>query len=122
MPSQLVNDVRALIAARHEAGSPPTALERTFILAALGKRTAAGDVVDELEEAITLGRRVLLTEPPAEAPADLVRARRREAATRLLAAARAVLDDDPFLDGYDPAAAAPDTDHGGRPERADLDR
>jgi hypothetical protein len=123
MPSQLVTDVRHLIRDRTDAGRPLTALEHTFLLAAIAPRTGAAgrDVVAELEDAITYGRRVLLADPPAGTDPAVVDQRRREAARRLLAAARAALDFDPFVDTYDPTAALPTADHGGRPARADID-
>lgn len=116
MPSQLVNDVRALIRERSETGQPITDLERTFILSALGTRVrAGGDVVDELEAAIAETRTLLTVNTP-EGPRRII--------TRLLAAARAALD-------YTPAPTAPaevlppevaDADPlGGRPPRADVD-
>ena len=121
MPSQLVRDVRQLITERTEAGVPLSAIERTFILSAIAPRTGAGtDVVDELDAAIVYGRRVLLADPPAGTDPAVVAQRRREAATRLLAAARAAIDFDPFLEEREPALATtlpPDP----RPKRADVD-
>lgn len=112
MPSQLVDDVRRLLRARFDAGRPVTDLERTLILATLARRVRADeDVVDELEAAIKAARYTL-----AESHAE----HRPAAIRRLLAASRAVLDYDPFVE-YDPAACAPAVDHGGRPERADID-
>lgn len=119
MPSELVDGVRALIRARVDAGKPVTDLERTLILATLARRVRADkDVVDELEAAIATARIVLLGRPIAapEHPLD----ERRAAIRRLLAASRAVLDYDPFVE-YDPAATAPAVDHGGRKRRADID-
>jgi hypothetical protein len=121
MPSQLVDEVRRLIAAREEARRPLTSLERAFLTAAITPRRNVPDLVDELEEAIVLARRVLLADPPPGVDAVLVAGRRRHATTRLIAAARAVLDHDPALEDYDPTATAPPVDHGGRLERADVD-
>lgn len=122
MPSQLVTDVRRLIAERTEAGAPLSAIERTFLLSVIAppRSRASVDVVEELEEAITYGRRVLLTDPPATAAPDVVAQRRREAATRLLAAARAALDFDPARE-FDPATTDTDLPADPRPKRADVD-
>lgn len=112
MPSELVDGVRALIRTRVDAGRPVTDLERTLILATLARRVRADeDVVDELEAAIVAARYTL-----AESHAE----HRPAAIRRLLAASRAVLDYDPFVE-YDPAATAPAVDHGGRKPRADID-
>lgn len=119
MASQLVDDVRRLIRDRVEAGHPLTDLERVFLLAAIAPKATAGDVVDELEEAIRLGRSILLGTPPSGWAPTQVEAMRRQAASRLLAAARAVLDFDPFREPYDPTAALPTERL--RPERADVD-
>lgn len=126
MPSQLVTDVRQLITDRTEAGLPLTALERTFLLAAIAPRSGAGtDVVEELDAAITYGRRVLLAEPPAGTDPTVVAQRRREAATRLLAAARAAIDFDPTV-GLETEADAEPVVAGSlppdpRPKRLDVD-
>lgn len=122
MASQLVDDVRRLLRDRAEAGVPLTALERTFLLAAMAPRSAAsGDVVDELEEAITYARRVLLGDPPKGTDPAVVDQRRREAARRLLAAARAAISYDPFIDTEPEVnATAADTDSP-RPHRLDVD-
>ena len=121
MPSLLVDEVRGLIRTREEAGRPITSLERAMLIATIHPRRNTPDLVDELEAAIAQGRAVLLGNPPAGADPTYVAQHRRTAATRLLAAARAILDHDPALEDYDPTAAVPDTDHGGRPERADID-
>lgn len=119
MPSQLVTDVRRLLAERTEAGAPLTALERTFLLAAIAPRTnASADVVTELDDAITYARRVLLSEPPTGTDPRVVAQRRREAAGRLIAAARNALDYDPFLNLED---RLPDHPADPRPKRADVD-
>lgn len=118
MPSQLVDDVRALLRERAEAGRPLTALERTFLLAAMAPRTATGsDVVDELEAAITDARRYCLTDPPPQVAREDVDKARRAAVVRLLAAARAAIDYDPVPPATD------DVDHPAdpRPRRADVD-
>lgn len=119
MPSELVVEVRRLIRRRTEEGRPLTMPERALLLATLAPpRRTGGDVVDELEAAIAAGRRHLFTTPTTPADVDAT----REAARRLLAAARAVLDYAPaYPDDFDPAATAPLIDHGGRPERADVD-
>jgi hypothetical protein len=122
MPSALVDEVRALIAAREEAKRPLTSLERAMLTASITPRRNTPDLVDELEAAITQGRRVLLGDPPPGADPAYVAAHRRTAATRLLAAARAVLDHDPAresLEDYDPTANLPDERL--RPARADVD-
>lgn len=123
MPSPLVEGIRALIAERVDAGVPLSSLERTHVLAALAARTdASRDTIDELEDAITQARAVLLSEPPAGLPDDHVKTVRRDATLRLLAAARACIDYDPFND-YNPTALLDhDTEtHAGRKHRADID-
>lgn len=118
MPSQLVTDVRRLLADRADQGAPLTDLERTFLLAAIAPRTTAGDVVDELDAAIEYGRRVLLADPPRGTDPAVVAQRRREAARRLIVAARSALDYDPFLDVNTDLDELPGP---GRPYRVDVD-
>lgn len=121
MPSQLVDDVRRLIADRTEAGRPLTDLERTFLLAAITPKATAGDVVDELEAALATARRVLLSDPHPSADPTLVEQHRRRAAAALIVAARAVLDFDPFREPYDPTAALDGMPDDPRRKRADVD-
>lgn len=121
MASQLVDDVRRLLRDRAEAGVPLTALERTFLLAAMAPRSgASGDVVDELEAAITYARRVLLADPPAGTDPAVVEQRRREAALRLIGAARSAITYDPFVD-REPNAELAELPPDPRPKRADVD-
>ena len=121
MPSQLVDDVRRMVRDREEAGHPLTALERTFILAAVVPHRNTPDVVDELEAAITVATRVLLTAPPPDVPPAYVADKRRIAATRLIAAARTVLDHDPALEPADELdTPLPELDPDRR-RRADVD-
>lgn len=118
MPSQLVTAVRALLTERADAGVPLTALERTFLLSALAPRTGASDdVVGQLEAAIVYARRVLLTDPPAGTDPAVVDQRRREATLRLIGAARAAIDYDPFAQRTTTPELPPDP----RPKRADVD-
>ena len=119
MPSQLVTDVRRLIAERVEAGAPLSAIERVFLLSVIAPpRSRAGiDVVGQLEAAIVYGRRVLLTDPPATADPAVVDQRRREATLRLIGAARAAIDYDPFAQRTTTPELPPDP----RPKRADVD-
>lgn len=119
MPSQLVTSVRALLAERADAGLPLSAIERTFILAAITPATpTSGDVLTELESAITEGRRILLADPPTTADPAQVDRVRKVAARRLLAAARSAIDYDPTRE-FDPTANIPDARL--RPTRADVD-
>lgn len=121
MTSRLVDDVRRLIRDRQETGHPLTDLERVFLLAAITAKASAGDVVDELEAAIVTARRVLLTTPHPGADPALVEQHRQRAARALIAAARAVLDFDPFREPHDPAAALDGMPEDPRPRRADID-
>lgn len=120
MPSQLVDEVRRLIRDREEAGRPLTALERTFIEAAIIPRRNTPDLVDELEHALADARMVLLGEPPQGWPADRVARVRRSATARLIAAARAVLDHDPAREADEPDTPLPELDPDRR-RRADVD-
>lgn len=120
MPSDLVNDVRALLAEREEEGRRVTAPERAMLLATLARYDrAGGDAVDELEDAIVVARRVCLTEPPAGTPLIVVAQHRRDAVRRLLAAARGLLDYTPPDPEYDPTATTATVDL--PPARADVD-
>lgn len=113
MASELVDEVRRLIRRRTEEGRPLAMSERALLLATLAPpRRQGDDVVDELESAIANARRWAIgTDVPEDA---------RRAVTRLLAAARAVLD-------YAPAYPVPDHDDTPppaerlRPYRADVD-
>lgn len=120
MPSQLVDDVRRLIREREEAGRPVTALERTFIEAALVPKRNTPDLVDELEGALADARTYLLADPPAHIDADTVDRVRRMYVRKLIAAARAILDHDPAREEHDPAAVIPEPDPDRR-LRADVD-
>lgn len=107
MPTKLVDDVRALLAARREAEQPVTAVERTLLLTSVGMPGRGGeDVVDELEQAIRQGRQALEALTPDTA---------RAAIGRLLAAGRAVLDYEP----PEPPPPTPEPDDTRR--RADTD-
>lgn len=121
MPSQLVDEVRALIHAREEAKRPLSSLERAFLMAAIVPRRNTPDLVDELEESLTIARRVLLSDPPPGADPAYVAQHRRKAAARLIVAVRAVLDHDPALEEYDPTAAIPQDDDDEPRRRADVD-
>lgn len=118
MPSPLVCEVRQLIRTRTDNGQPLTMPERALLLATLQPpRRHGGDVVDELDAAITAARVILLGEPPRDWTPAQVEEMRRSAAKRLLAAARAVLDHTPPPE--DVTAAMPTERL--RPERADVD-
>lgn len=121
MPSPLVDEVRRLIRDREEAGRPLTALERTFIEAAIHPRRNTPDLVDELEGAIDYARAVLLGDPPAGRLApEAVEQVRKIAARRLIVAARAVLDHDPARVDDEADTPLPDLDPDRR-LRADVD-
>lgn len=116
MPSKLVDDVRHLIRERADDGRPLTMPERALLLGTILPPTGADrDVVDELNDAITVGRRVLLDH------ASELGAEQRAAVRRLLAASRAVLDHTPSDDTRPPAHRVPLAARGGRPYRADVD-
>lgn len=121
MPSQLVAEVRQLIHAREEAGSPLTSLERTFIMAAVVPRRNMPDLVDELEAALVEARRVLLADPPKGLDPAQVDTVRRRTTRRLLAAARMLLDHDPALEDHDPNATLATLDVDVPRQRADTD-
>lgn len=123
MPSELVNGIRSLLADREEEGRRVTAPERAMILATLARYDrAGGDAVDELEDAIANARRACLTHPPANLEPAYVENVRRAAVTRLLAAARALLDFTPPDPTYDPTASITDTIAADLPPaRADVD-
>lgn len=121
MPSQLVAEVRQLIRAREEAGSPLTSLERTFIMAAVVPRRNMPDLVDELEAALVEARRVLLADPPNGLDPAQVDTVRRRTTRRLLAAARMLLDHDPALEDHDPNATLATLDVDVPRQRADVD-
>jgi len=120
MPSQLVDEVRRMIRDREEAGAPLTALERTLLTAAIHPRSnAPADLVDELEGAITAARRDLLPlfNRTGQNP-QLIAGRR--ALTRLVLAARAVLDYDPAREPAPEPTPLPKLDPDRR-LRADVD-
>lgn len=120
MPSQLVDEVRRMIRDREEAGRPLTALERTFIEAAILPRRNTPDLVDELEHALTQARTYLLGNPPPSADPAQVRLLQVGAARRLIAAARAVLDHDPAREDDEADTPLPELDPDRR-RRADVD-
>lgn len=113
MPSPLVCEVRQLIRARTEDGRPLTMPERALLLATLAPpRRDGDDAVDELEAAITHGRRTLL-----DTTAGLGD-EQRAAVRRLLAAARNVLD---YAPEPDPSAVLATMTPDPRRKRADVD-
>lgn len=110
MPSQLVDDVRALLRER-----PLTMAERALLLATLlpPRRGAGEDVVDELEAAIAAARQTLSPQ---------LAEQRVPALKRLLAASRAVLDHTPTYESVPAPAPIPAVPDYALPRpRADVD-